>query len=236
MSASVAICCRGVTREFGRAGARVRALAGLDWDVAPGEMTFLVGPSGCGKTTLLSIMAAILEPTAGEVIVFGNRLSQLSKREKATLRAQRIGFVFQQYNLLPALTAVGNAAVPLVIGGLPRWAAERQAAALLEQLGMGHRLHARPAELSGGEQQRVAFARALVHDPSLIICDEPTAALDAATGHTLMELLRLTALRPDRAVVVVTHDSRIFPFADQIAWMNDGRIERIESRPLIQTP
>jgi putative ABC transport system ATP-binding protein len=236
MSASVAICCRGVTREFGRAGARVRALAGLDWDVAPGEMTFLVGPSGCGKTTLLSIMAAILEPTAGEVTVFGHRLSQLSKREKAALRAQRIGFVFQQYNLLPALTAVGNAAVPLVIGGVARRAAERRAADLLEQLGMGHRLHARPAELSGGEQQRVAFARALVHDPSLIICDEPTSALDAATGHTLMELLRQTALRPDRAVVVVTHDSRIFSFADQIAWMNDGQIERIESRALTPTP
>jgi putative ABC transport system ATP-binding protein len=145
-------------------------------------------------------------------------------------RRKNLGFVFQQYNLLPALTAAENAAVPLLAAGEKRSAAVEKAAAMLEQLGMGERIHAMPNQLSGGQQQRVAIARALVHEPSLLVCDEPTAALDAETGHTVMDLLRRAAVRPGRAVVVVTHDSRVFSFGDRIAYMNDGRITRTEEQ------
>jgi putative ABC transport system ATP-binding protein len=149
---------------------------------------------------------------------------------RVLFRRRNLGFVFQQYNLLPALTASENAAVPLIAAGEKRSVAVAKAAEILDRLGMGDRVHSRPNQLSGGQQQRVAIARALAHEPRLLICDEPTAALDAETGHSVMELLRQTAVRPDRAVVVVTHDSRVFEFGDHIAHMNDGRIARTETR------
>ena len=145
-------------------------------------------------------------------------------------RARNIGFVFQQYNLLPALTAAENAAVPLIIAGRPRREAVRKAAELLEQVGIGDRAHALPSHLSGGQQQRVAIARALIHEPRLLVCDEPTAALDAHLGQTVMELLRRVAVQPDRAVIVVTHDNRVFGFGDRIVHMSDGRVERVEEK------
>ncbi len=225
-----AVCCRGVTKEFGSGEGRVLALRGVDVEVPVGEMTLLVGPSGCGKTTLISVIAGLLEPTRGTVAVLGTELTRLSGRAKVNFRGKNIGFVFQQYNLLPALTAAENAAVPLVIAGVPRRRAVARAEEILAALGLGDRTNSLPAQLSGGQQQRVAIARALVHDPRLLVCDEPTAALDAQTGQTVMGLLRRVAVQPDRAVIVVTHDSRVYRFGDRIIAMNDGRIERVETR------
>ncbi len=223
-----AVRCRGVTKEFGTGETRTRALRGVDLEVRDGQMTLLVGPSGCGKTTLISIVAGLLDPTAGAVTVLGQELGQLSGGGLVRFRQEHIGFVFQQYNLLPALTAAENAAVPLLIAGQPRRRAVAAAARVLEAVGLGERLHARPSQLSGGQQQRVAIARALVHEPRLLVCDEPTSALDAHSGHTVMELLRRVAVQPGRAVIVVTHDSRIFSFGDRTVTMSDGRVERVE--------
>jgi putative ABC transport system ATP-binding protein len=229
-AARTAVCCRGLTREFGTGSARVQALRGVDVAVGLGELTLVVGPSGCGKTTLLSILAGLLEPTAGSVRVLGTDLAALSDRQKVAFRSASIGFVFQQYNLLPALTATENVAVPLLIARVPRRAALARAEAALESVGLGEKARALPAQLSGGQQQRVAIARALVHQPRLLVCDEPTAALDAQAGHNVLGLLREVAVQPGRAVVVVTHDSRVFPFGDRIVHVSDGRVERVETR------
>jgi putative ABC transport system ATP-binding protein len=226
-----AVVCRGVTKEFVAGESRVQALRGVDLDVAPGQMTLLVGPSGCGKTTLISIIAALLDPTRGEVEVLGTNLSRLSPRRRVDFRREHIGFVFQQYNLLPALTASENVAVPLVIAGWKRPAAVARARELLEAVRLGDRAEALPKQLSGGQQQRVAIARALVHEPRLLVCDEPTAALDAELGQSVMTLIREVAVQADRAVIVVTHDSRVFGYGDRIVSMNDGRVERVEMRP-----
>ncbi len=219
-----AVSCCGVTKEFGDGNTRVRALRGIDLQIPMGELTLLAGPSGCGKTTLLSIIAGLLEPTSGSVTVLGSDLGALSDRQKVEFRAREIGFVFQQYNLLPALTAAENAAVPLLIAGWPRRKALDRARAALESVGLGMKAGSLPALLSGGQQQRVAIARALVHEPRLLVCDEPTAALDARSGQTVMELLRRVAVQPDCAVITVTHDSRVFRFGDRIVHLDDGRI------------
>src|SRR5581483_8196269 len=207
----------------------VRALRGIDLEVHPGQMSLLVGPSGCGKTTLISIIAGLLDATSGEVSVLGRSLRQMSRRELIAFRGRYIGFVFQQYNLLPALTAAENAAVPLLIAGVPRRQAVARAHELLDRLGMADRADALPSQLSGGQQQRVAIARALVHEPRLLVCDEPTAALDAHAGHVTMQLLRRAAVQPGRAVIVVTHDNRVFGFGDRIIHLSDGRVERVET-------
>jgi putative ABC transport system ATP-binding protein len=225
---SNAVSCRQVKKEFGDGQNRALVLRGVDFDVRFGEMTLLVGPSGCGKTTLLSVIAGLLDPTDGEISVLGQNLRELAGSDSVLFRRKNLGFVFQQYNLLPALTAAENAAVPLLAAGVPRKRAVDQASALLAELGLAERLHALPAQLSGGQQQRVALARALIHEPRLIVCDEPTSALDHETGHAVMELLTQVAVRDDRAVIVVTHDNRVFDFADRIAHMDDGRIVRTE--------
>jgi putative ABC transport system ATP-binding protein len=222
------VVCRGVTREFGQGETRTQALRGVDLEARAGQITLLVGPSGCGKTTLISIIAGLLDPTDGEVTVLGEDLRGLAGRRLVRFRGDNIGFVFQQYNLLPALTAAENAAVPLLIAGRPRKEAVARAAEMLNAVGLGARAHALPSQLSGGQQQRVAIARALVHEPRLLVCDEPTAALDAHSGQTVMELLRGVAVQPGRAVIVVTHDSRVFGFGDRIIHMSDGRVERVE--------
>jgi putative ABC transport system ATP-binding protein len=225
-----AVVCQGVTKEFGDGDSKVLALRGVDLEVHAGQMTLLVGPSGCGKTTLISIVAGLLDPTAGEVDVLGEDLRQLKGRNLVNFRGQYIGFVFQQYNLLPALTAAENAAVPLIIQGVRRKEAVAKASAVLGMVGMADKVNSLPSQLSGGQQQRVAIARALVHEPRLLVCDEPTAALDAASGHTVMELLKKVAVQPGRAVIVVTHDSRVFEFGDRIVYMSDGRIEKVEEK------
>lgn len=218
------VTCRSLIKDYGSGESRVRALRGVDLQVAPGELTLLVGPSGCGKTTLISILAGTLDPTAGEVSVLGVDLSRLSKNEKAAFRAKNVGFVFQQFNLLPALTAAENVAVPLVINDFSKHAAMTRATEVLKSVGLGDRVQSLPRQLSGGQQQRVAIARALVHDPHLLVCDEPTSAIDARTGQTIMTLIRQVARQPDRVAVVVTHDARVFSFGDRIVTLEDGRV------------
>jgi putative ABC transport system ATP-binding protein len=232
-----AIRCVGVTKEYGRGDTAVHALRGVDLDVPPGTLAMLFGPSGCGKTTLISVLAGILDMTAGNVEIFGTAPFRLSDAARTEWRSRDVGFVFQQYNLLPSLTAVENAAVSLMIRGVDWNAATRKARPLLEELGLGDRADARPRELSGGQQQRVAIARALLHEPRLIVCDEPTSALDHATGEKVVELLRAIAVREGRAVLVVTHDDRIRRYADLALHMDDGRIvERAARAPDRPTP
>ncbi|HTN75117.1 MAG TPA: ABC transporter ATP-binding protein [Pirellulaceae bacterium] len=229
---SLAVRCRGVTKEFGSGDARVQALRGVDVEVPTGEMALLVGESGCGKTTLISIIAGLLKPTRGDVEVFDVPLQKISNSKLIRFRGQNIGFIFQQYNLLPALTAAENASVPLIVAGVPRKAAVAKAAMMLERVGLGAKKNAFPQQLSGGQQQRVAIARALVHEPRLLVCDEPTAALDAHSGQTVMQLLREVAVQADRAVIVVTHDNRVFKYGHRIINMSDGQIDDVK----LQTP
>jgi putative ABC transport system ATP-binding protein len=228
-SSDVAVRCRGLTKTYGTGEAQVMALRGVDLDVRHGELLMLVGPSGSGKTTLISIIATMLAPDSGRCEVLGRDVTQLRPTERTRFRGRSIGFVFQLFNLLPALTVVENVAVPLLIHGVSRSRAEGRAREVLDALNLGARLRALPAQLSGGQQQRVAIARALVHDPKLIVCDEPTSNLDHETGQRTMEALRALAKRPDRAVIVVTHDPRIFDFADRIAHVDDGTIVDVES-------
>jgi putative ABC transport system ATP-binding protein len=218
------VTCQNLIKDYGRGDSRVRALRGVNLDVRPGQLTLLVGPSGCGKTTLISILAGTLDPTNGDVTVLGVDLKLLSKREKAAFRAKNVGFVFQQFNLLPVLTAAENVAVPLVINGYSRATAVARATEVLKAVGLGDRANSLPSQLSGGQQQRVAIARALVHRPRLLVADEPTSNIDAHTGHAIMELIRQVALQPDRVVVVVTHDPRVFGFGDRIITLEDGQV------------
>ena len=229
-AAKPAVSCRKLTKSFGQGETKVWALSGIDVEIPQGEMTLLVGPSGCGKTTLISIVAGLLDPTEGEVEVFGESLTRMPGRKLVQFRGRTIGFVFQQYNLLPALTAAENAAVPLLIANHPRKKAIEKAREMLRQVGIENKSDARPTQLSGGQQQRVAIARALIHQPRLLVCDEPTAALDAHSGQTVMELLRRVAVQPDRAVVVVTHDSRVYKYGDRIVTMSDGQIVQVEKQ------
>ena len=219
-----AVIARHIDMAFGQNGLTTPVLFDVNLEVAQGELTMLVGPSGCGKTTLLSILSGTLRPTGGDVEVMGNVITRMKDAEKVILRRRRIGFIFQQYNLLPALTAAENAAMALVADGMPLKAAAERARVVLETLGMGPHADKLPRQLSGGQQQRVAIARAIVHEPDLVVCDEPTAALDAETGRQVMELLKAAAAGPGRAVLVVTHDNRIYRYADRIIAMEDGRI------------
>ena len=227
-SSELAVQCRRIVKEFGVGETKTVALRGVDLDVLPGQMTLLVGQSGCGKTTLISIIAGLLNATSGSLSVLGEDLINMSGSDLVRFRQKNIGFVFQQYNLLPTLNAIENAAVPLIIAGKPRRQAFETSKQILTAVGLGSRMHLFPNQLSGGQQQRVAIARALVHEPRLLVCDEPTAALDAQSGQTVMELLRRVALQPDRAVIVVTHDNRVFNFGDTIIHMDDGVVSKVE--------
>ncbi len=223
----LAVRTRGIAKSFGRGDNAVRALKGVDFEARCGEMMMIVGPSGCGKTTFLSVICGTMKADAGSVDVFGTDLFQLPPRSLTAFRGANVGFIFQQFNLIPTWNILENASVPLLLAGAGKRKAESEAARVLDEMGLGKRLGAYPNELSGGQQQRVAIARALVHSPRLLICDEPTASLDATTGHKVMELLKASACRADRCVIVVTHDSRIFSFADRIAEMDDGVVKSI---------
>lgn len=222
--AELAVHCRGIVKSYGAGVTKVAALRGVDLEVRRGELLMLVGPSGSGKTSLISIIATILDQDAGACEVLGRDPQHMGPTERARFRGTSVGFVFQVFNLLPTLTTVENISVPLLINGMPRRQVERRASELLEQVGLDDRPKALPPQLSGGQQQRVAIARALACNPQLIICDEPTSNLDHETGHTMMEILRSRAKSPERAVIVVTHDPRIFAFADRVARMDDGRV------------
>ena len=226
----IAVFCKSVTKSYVTGPTKVMALRGVDLEVRTGELLMLVGPSGCGKTTLISVVAGILDHDDGECLVFRQDLRGMGQTKKTRYRGQNVGFVFQAYNLLPTLTALENVSVPLLILGVPRSEAQSRARDILVQVGLEDRLYALPAQLSGGQQQRVAIARALIHGPKLIVCDEPTSALDAETGQRVMEVLRNAGLSSERALIIVTHDNRVFNFADRIARMEDGRIVSVESQ------
>ncbi|HHT9128399.1 MAG TPA: ABC transporter ATP-binding protein [Candidatus Wujingus californicus] len=224
---NIAVRCKGVTKTYGSGTTEVHALRGIDLEVRKGELMMLVGPSGSGKTTLISIIAGVLDRDGGECEVFGSDFNEMNSRERALYRSQNVGFVFQLFNLIPALTAAENAAAPLMIRGLKRREALDRACKVLDRVGLGDRTRSLPSELSGGQLQRVVIARAIVHNPRLIVCDEPTSALDHETGHKVMELLHNVAVGIDRALIVVTHDARIFEFASRIASMDDGHIMQV---------
>src|ERR1044071_3047200 len=226
---NIAVKTNTVCKGFGQGESRTEVLKEVNFEARMGELLMLVGPSGCGKTTLLSVIAGTLATDRGEVEVFDSPLHRLHKRAGTQCRAANIGFIFQQYNLIPTLNCIENVSVPLRIQGATAAVAEKRAAEVLEQVGLGTRMHHRPNMLSGGQQQRVAIARALVHDPRLIICDEPTAALDSENGAKVMEILKNVAAKPDRCVIIVTHDNRIFKYADRMTHMEDGRIDRTET-------
>jgi putative ABC transport system ATP-binding protein len=222
-----AVHVRGIVKSFGAGENRITVLKGIDFNARDGEIMMLVGPSGCGKTTLLSVIAGTLRAEAGSVDVFGSLISGMTSASVTRFRAQNIGFIFQSFNLIPTLNLAENVSVPLLIQGTATGQAEKKARDVLTQVGLGDRWKNRPSQLSGGQQQRVAIARALVHEPRLIICDEPTAALDARNGHMVMDLFRDVARVPGRCVIIVTHDNRIFPYADRIAQMDDGQIVEV---------
>ncbi|MDX2115355.1 MAG: ABC transporter ATP-binding protein [Planctomycetota bacterium] len=230
-----AIDLRQVSKSYGSGDNVVRALRAVDLAVAPSKLIMLVGPSGCGKTTLVSILSGVLDADAGQVNVFGVDWSKLSADQKTRRRAELVGFVFQSFNLIPTLTALENTCVPLIVRGMRERDASERAAQALKDVGLGDRLRSLPSMLSGGQQQRVAIARALVGKPRLVVCDEPTAALDGKTGQQVMELIQ-TAARgkdergEDRVVIVVTHDNRIFHYADHIIEMEDGRLKKTLSQ------
>ncbi|MEL7199525.1 MAG: ABC transporter ATP-binding protein [Pseudomonadota bacterium] len=223
-SPEAAICARGIIRDFQAGQSTIRVLHGIDTDIRSGEMTFVVGESGSGKTTLISIMCGILWPTEGEVKIFGTDIYSLSDNELVNFRLENIGFIFQQYNLIPSIDAAANAAVPLIAKGMDIEPAREKAKELLTALNIGDQAEKLPNQLSGGQQQRVAIARALVHEPRLVVCDEPTAALDASSGRRVMDLLRDVAVSDDRACIIVTHDNRIFDLADRILVLEDGLV------------
>ncbi len=220
----LAVHCLGLTKIFGVAEQAVQALRGIDLDILQGELMMLVGPSGCGKTTLISVMAGILDGSGGVCQVLGEDLRAMDSTTRTRWRRDNIGFVFQTFNLIPALTAVENVAIPLLVRRESRPRALATAQEMLAQVGLADRAQSLPNQLSGGQQQRVAIARALVHRPRLVVCDEPTSALDHKTGHQIMERMQEVSVSPHCALVVVTHDARIFEFADRIAHIEDGRI------------
>jgi len=225
-----------VTRTYRLGPVEVHALRGLDFEVRRGEMVAVMGPSGCGKTTLLNCLSGLDEPTSGTVLVEGQDIHRMPDREKSAYRARRIGFIFQNYNLLPVLTAQENVEMPLLIAGVPPKKARESALGTLKLVGLQNFGRHRPAELSGGQQQRVAIARALVNDPAIVWADEPTGNLDTENSDQIMELLCVLNERLSEAFVLVTHDPRVARRAHRIVRMENGRIVKEERLREIGTP
>jgi putative ABC transport system ATP-binding protein len=219
-----AIAVSGVSKTYGTGATAVRALVDVSLEVPRGEVLLMMGPSGSGKTTLLSIMGGILDASAGSVRVQGEELVGLAERERPRIRRTHIGFVFQGFNLFPALTALENVALALDVRGERGAAARDRACAALARVGLHDKRDTHPADLSGGQKQRVAIARALVGDPSIVLADEPTAALDSVSGRSVLELLRGLAHDAGRAIVLVTHDTRAESYADRVVSIEDGRL------------
>ena len=224
MSSDTLLEARGITRALGEGEGRVMALKGVTLSLRPGDLTLLMGPSGSGKTTLLSIFGCILAPTEGTLTIAGKSTAGMGAEQLADLRRKSIGFIFQSYNLFPTLTAQENVMLALDVRRKPVADPRKVSREALEGVGLGHRIKSYPSKLSGGERQRVAIARSLIGDPSIILADEPTAALDGVNGKAVMELLSGIAKDTSRSVFVVTHDSRILPFADRIVRIEDGNI------------
>ena len=219
-----AVICREVIKTYGKGEIAVHALKGVSLEARFGELLMIVGPSGCGKTSLLSVICGTLRADSGTIELFGKNISSMPDRELTAFRARHVGFIFQQFNLVPTLTARENVSIPRLLAGASYSDAQKDAAAMLAHVGLAGREESFPSQMSGGQQQRVAISRAMVHQPRLVICDEPTASLDAAAGQRALDLLRDSARHPDRCVIVVTHDSRIFHYADRIVEMDDGLV------------
>ncbi|HEX7974568.1 MAG TPA: ATP-binding cassette domain-containing protein [Anaerolineales bacterium] len=216
-----------VSKRYGSGSTEVIAVSDVSLSVSPGEIVLIMGPSGSGKTTLLSMLGALLKPTEGAIQINGDVISALAENRLPDIRLRQFGFVFQDFNLLSALSALENVAIVAELGGMKSGAARQKAGALLIELGLGERLNFLPEKLSGGEKQRVAIARALVNDPALILADEPTANLDSKIGHEIMRLLRIIAKEQGRSVVIVSHDQRIKDIADRVLWLEDGQFQDI---------
>ena len=224
LDSSIALEGRGVGKVFGRGDLAVRALYPTDIELRRGEVLVIMGPSGSGKTTLLSILGLVLTPTEGEVLVGGKNVTNATPDALAVLRRDHVGFVFQQFNLLPSLSALENVTVPLLLAGVARNERTARAARALALVGMADKQAATPRLLSGGQQQRVAIARALVNDAPVLLCDEPTASLDGTIGRGILATLRELATSERRAVVIVTHDERVLPIADRLVRVIDGKV------------
>jgi len=214
-----------VTKRYGAGTTEVTAVRDVSLSVNPGEIVLIMGPSGSGKTTLLSMLGALLKPTEGAIQLNGMTISALTENRLPDIRLKQFGFIFQDFNLLSALTALENVAIVAELAANKSGAARRKAASLLTELGLGERLNFLPEKLSGGEKQRVAIARALVNDPTLILADEPTANLDSKIGHEIMRLLRRIAKEQGRSVIIVSHDQRIKDIADRVLWLEDGEFK-----------
>lgn len=227
MDKKLAVHVRNVNKTFSEGTYKVKALQDVNFDARFGELLMIVGPSGCGKTTLLSVIAGTLRFDSGEVDVIRESLHEMSEVAITNFRKINVGFIFQSYHLINTLNLWENVSVPMILNGHTKNEAMEAAFQVLEKVGLKDREFEFPKNLSGGQQQRVAIARALVHKPKLVICDEPTAALDAATGEKVMELLVDVARNPERCVVLVTHDNRIFKYADRIAKMDDGKVMEV---------
>ena len=221
-----AIIAKEVKMVFQSGRQSIHVVKKLDWEIPRGDIQLLMGPSGSGKTTLLSILAGLLTPTAGNVYLLGEEITSMSRAGLAQFRLKNIGFIFQNFNLFPALTASENVEILLNVKGIRGQAARQQAQGLLEQVGLGNKANQKPSDLSGGQKQRVAIARALAGQPRLIMADEPTAALDSHSGHTVIELLRTLAKEEGCTVLMVTHDPRILDVADRVAYMEDGVLKQ----------
>lgn len=220
----VAIVCKKIKKTYGTGETRIEALKGIDLEVKKGELTLLVGPSGSGKSTLLSILTTILSPDEGEIYLLGQNIQNMSHEAKASFVNKNLGMVFQSLFLIPSLTALENVSMPLLVSGHKEKEAEAKSIHILKRFNLAERAHHSPSNLSKGQQQRVAIARAVVNDAQILVCDEPTSALDQTNGHEVMTLLKDLSSKSEKAVLVVTHDHRIFPFADRIVNMNDGLI------------
>ena len=218
------ILCKNLFKTYGEGESVCHALQGVNLSVNTGELRLLMGPSGSGKTTLISIIAGILDPTDGSCLVQGIDLNRLSDKEKTHYRGKHIGFVFQAFNLIPSLSNEENISIPLLINGHPKQQALQRAKELLDEMGLKDKIGKFPSELSGGQQQRIAIARGIIHDPSLIVCDEPTSFLDHQTGGKIMEILKKIVIEKKATLLVVTHDPRIVSFADRIDYLEDGKI------------
>ena len=224
----MAVVVRNVVKVYGSGNAAVEALRGVDLEIARGEILMLVGPSGSGKTTLLSIVGCVLSPTSGQIVILDRDVSRLPEKKLPDIRLGMIGFVFQGNNLINSLDALSNVRLPLLMRGVSMAAATREAEALLDRVSLADKHDRKPGDLSGGQRQRVAIARALAGTPPIILADEPTAALDAATGQSVMNLLRDLARERGITVGCVTHDNRIYQYADRIVEIEDGRIQHGE--------
>lgn len=223
-----AIILNSINKSFGEDEYKNQVLFDINLNIQKGKINFIVGPSGCGKTTLISIIAGILNQDSGQVELLGIKQNKLKEQEKSIFRKENIGFIFQQFNLVPTISVIENVAIPLLIQGKRFQEALRRASEILKQVGLGDKEKSLPKNLSGGQQQRVAIARALINQPQIIICDEPTASLDGQTGNTIMELLYKIAKANNTTVIIVTHDNRIYNYADTIIEMEDGRIKNVQ--------